>query len=414
MPAPIDVLILGGGIQGLALLREVADDLSALLIGGDSRVSETLHFHGYFSSGWNATHLEAARIYRQAAAEWSRLLTRYALSPHQTSFHAALPPQTVAALQSNWQAAQIDAIEEPFPAPLELGGLPKHRVFRFVDDLVFDGAAAFARFQEPVADRTRVGRAVGFQRDGNRIAQVTVKIGDETVKIEPTMVLAACGAGNAQILKSLNLSAETVRNAQLARPLHMVLARGARLPSVSGFLLDLVVVHHPLNEQEGLWIVTLNPAKPKFTAGVVEMEQDPAVEPALVRATLEKLASVMPDFDRLAAGWQWDVYVGWKTDAPGPRPGPLLNVEYPLPYGVLDFGMENFVAVWPNHWCLATPAAAAVGRTIRTKLAHNHDQPDIPEGGGLSADSRRERWRSSDRQWQDWAQFAARFGYKAG
>jgi hypothetical protein len=411
MSTSIDVLILGGGIQGIALLREVADDFSALLIGDDQRVSETLHFHGYFSSGWNATNLDAAKVYRRVAADWNRLLARYDLAPQQTSFHAALPPSAVDALQGNWKRAEISAVEEPFPAPLKLEGLPKHRVFRFADDLVFDGAAAFARFRDPVADHTRVGSAVGFERAGNRIAQVTVKISEKTIDLEPAIVLAACGAGNARILELLKLPAETVRNSQLVRPLHMVLARGPRLPKVSGFLLDLVVVHHPYDDHEGLWIVTLNPEEPRFSAGVVDMARDPAAEPALVRASLEKLAAVVPDFEKLAADCRWDVYVGWKTDAPGPKTAPLLNLEYPLPYDVRDFGLTNFLAVWPNHWCLATPAAAAAGREVRKKIEHDHDQPDVPAGAGLAPDSRRDKWKRSDRRWQEWKQFAARFGY---
>lgn len=411
MAIPVDVLILGGGIQGLALLRELSGEYSTLLVGDDLRFSETLHFHGYFSSGWNASNLEAARVYRRASTDWAARLQSYGVSPQQTSFHAALPPTLVDALRSNWEQAGIVAVEEAFPAPFDLAGLPDHRVFRFAQDLVFDGAAAVEQFREPVAERTRLGRAVGWERVGDKITRVDVQVGEELLQVEPGVVLAACGGGNAKVLKQLEVPAEQVRNCQFVRPLHMVLARGPRVPQVSGFLLDLVVVYHPFDEHEGLWIVTLNPSEPKFTPGVIDMAKEPPIEPDLVQASLRKLAAVVPDFAALAEDCLWDVFVGWKTDAPGPDSGALLSLDYPVPYAINSFGIENFLAVWPNHWCLATAAAEDVRRKVQPILPHKHEQPQLPHAPKLPDDARRDKWARSDRPWQSWSQFAKLYNY---
>src|SRR5262245_41588076 len=98
MTIAVDLLILGGGVQGLALMKELSVDYSAFLVRRSLRVSETLQFHGYFSSGWNAANLEAARVYCQAASSWRSVLNEYRVLSHENPFYAALPEKAAASL----------------------------------------------------------------------------------------------------------------------------------------------------------------------------------------------------------------------------------------------------------------------------------------------------------------------------
>ncbi|MFC6635695.1 FAD-dependent oxidoreductase [Microbulbifer taiwanensis] len=409
MPISLDLLILGGGVQGLALLRELSPDYSALLLDPDPGLSETLHFHGYFSSGWNAAHPLAAESYCRTAEHWRRLLADWGMEYCETAFDAALSPEMVAALCANWREAGIAAAEQVFPAPFAAQDLAAHRSYRFDGDLVFDGATAYCRLRRPWAERMRQGRVLEFSCSGKRIERVLVELDGGECELLPQMLLCACGAGNAGILARLPIPTAEVYAAQLVRPMHMLLMRGPRIPSLSGLLFDLVFVYHPLDRKEGLWILTLNPGEPKFTAGPIDMQRPPPAEPELVCATLDRLAAAIPDFHRLAADCRWSLYVGWKTDAPGPDGEPLLKLAYPRPYHLHDFGLENFLALWPNHWCLATEAAGEAAARVRAMIRPRHRQPRPT--AETSPKMVTNRWQRRDLHWRDWAEFAAEIGY---
>ena len=409
MPVSVDLLILGGGIQGLALLRELSPEYSALLLDPHRDLSESLHFHGYFSSGWNATNREAATVYRRTAGHWLRLLSKCGLECRETPFYAALPPDTAMSLAANWAGAGIAAVEEPLPPPFAPHALPPHRSYRFDGDLVFDGAAAYRCLSRPVAERMCRGSALRFISSGERIERVVVELDGREQEVTPQLVLCACGAGNARVLAQLPLPFGVARDAQLVRPMHMLLMRGAQVPPVSGFLFDLVFVYHPLGGGEGLWILTLNPQVPEFSAGSIDMSESPPAEPGLVCASLDRLAAAVPEFRQLAVNCRWSLYVGWKTDAPGPLGEPLLQLAYPQPYQLQDFGLENFIALWPNHWCLASAAAADCGRRVREKISPRHRQPHLAAAVPLGEATN--KWQRGDLRWREWPAFAREIGY---
>ena len=411
MVIAVDLLVLGGGVQGLALMKELSGDYSAVLVGRSLRASETLQFHGHFSSGWNAANLEAAKVFCQAASSWRSDLKEYNLPFQQNPFYVALPEKTAASLEPNWEKAGIAFRKAPFPKPFDLSRLPAHEAYHFPEDLVCDGAPVIAQLQQRLAGALLEGEVTGVKIHDGVVQEVAVRTGKETVTVTPGFVLAACGAGNAALLQLMGLPREQVARSQVARPLHMVLARGTALPAFSGYFSDLAVIGHPLDDGEKLWLITYNPPTPKFTEGAVEMARDPQVEPAVVRTSLEKLATVLPDLGKVASQCRWDVYVGWKTDAPGGNPDALLRLEYAKPYDVRSFGVKNFLAVWPNRWHLATPAAKDAGKVVRDTLKHGVAGPRLPANPAPDPDAARMKWVRSDRRWQSWAEFAKTYNF---
>lgn len=411
MSIAVDLLVIGGGIQGLALMKELSADYSKVLVGTSLRVSETLQFHGYFASGWNAANLEAARVYCQTAAYWRGDLARLGLPSQQSSFYAALPKETVAALHPNWHRAGIAFQNADCPRPFDLSRLPAHEMYHFPDDLIFDAGPFIAQLQKPFAGAMLEGKVTSLKVHNQVVREASAQIGGETLAITPRYVLAACGAGNAALLQMAGIAEEQVARSQVVRPLHMVLARGPSIPSVSGYFLDLVVIAHPLDNGERLWLITYNPPKPAFTGGAIDMSRDPAVDPAVVRTSLEKLADIIPGFDTIASQCLWDVYVGWKTDAPGGNQQALLRLEYPKPYEMQSFGIRNFLAVWPNHWCLATPAAQDAAKIVRDALQPSVDMPGLPTNQTpADPEAARMKYVRSSRRWRGWAEFAKEYG----
>ncbi|MFA0812372.1 FAD-dependent oxidoreductase [Microbulbifer epialgicus] len=412
---PIDVLILGGGIQGVTLMRELIPEYSVILVDDDLSNAESLHFHGYFSSGWNAANPRAAEIYRIAAQRWHQDLANMRVNSRTTDFHAALPLEFLSSIEGNWRGAGIPFEEVPLPQPFDAGGLPSHRSFRFADDIVFDGAEAYRSVADPLRQQIYRGRVASFQCGDSVIERTTLDVNGQACEIVPELVISACGAGNTTVLEQLGVDAALVQNTQLVRPLHMLLARGMEVPPVSAFLMDLIVMYHPLETGEGLWILTLNPETPKIRAGIVDVRIPPEIEKDLVCASFDRLSSVMGDFERWAEDCDWSVYAGWKTDAPGPEGPPLIQLDYPTPYHLEDFGWQNFLAVWPNHWGLAVDAANDTGKWVRARLKSKHPQPGgesdlFPHAG--KGHMLQNKWQSEDLSWQPWEDFAQQMGYR--
>ncbi|WP_226646405.1 FAD-dependent oxidoreductase [Microbulbifer variabilis] len=415
---PVDVLILGGGIQGITLLRELTPEYSVILVDNDLRDAESLHFHGYFSSGWNAANPYAAEAYKKAAHRWQQEMENSGVARQVSGFHAALPQEMLDIVQPNWSVAGIAFEETKLPKPFSSSRLPEHRSFRFAGDLVFEDAEVYRSVATSVRQYIFRGQVASFSNDGLCIKEATLDLGlgGRSCRIKPELVISACGAGNTTVLEQLQLSAEQVQNAQLVRPLHMLLARGPSTPAVSAFLIDLVVMFHPLEGDEGLWILTLNPEHPEFRAGPIDMHIPPEIDRDLLRTSIERLSQAMSDenFTSWAEGCQWSVYVGWKTDAPGPEGGPLMQLSYPCPYHLNDFGLQNFLAVWPNHWGLAINAAEEAGEWVRTRLSSKHPQPS--KVGGVSPIGDRDllisnKWQRQELPWRSWSEFTQWVGY---
>lgn len=236
-------------------MRELIPEYSVILVDDGFGDAESLHFHGYFSSGWNAVNLQAAKIYRYAAQRWNRELSNSGVISHITDFHAALTPDFLKVVKGNWIDAAIPFEEAELPEIFDPDNLPSNRRLKFPGDLIFDGAEAYRSISEPLRQQIHRGRLASFQIKDSAIERVTLDMDGQSCQVEPELVISACGAGNAEVIRQLGIAEEQIQNAQMVRTLHMLLARGANIPPVSAFLIDLIVMYHPLENREGLWIL---------------------------------------------------------------------------------------------------------------------------------------------------------------
>jgi glycine/D-amino acid oxidase-like deaminating enzyme len=402
MPIPIDILIIGAGVQGLLLLRRLVQDYSVVVVDSDPHASETLRSHGYFASGWNAAHPEAARIYRGAAEWWREFLERHRINPQENLVYRTAPSRTLARLSAAWRAAGIPFFEAPLPAPFDLSPWPTHKAVTFTADLVFDAAAAIGELRQPFERHLIEGRACFAHIDGDTITEVTVATPSGEIAFAPNLVCAAGGAGNVGILHALGLPENVFSRSQVWRTRHIVCARGAALPSISAIVQELTIIAHPHADGEVVWLITYDPPRPQFTSGTLDMTREPDISSTVVRSTFDKLRALIPGFDEIAASCQWDIYAGRKVDAPGDDPAALLKISLPKPYDARSFGLRNFFAVWPNHWGLAAPASQDVAAVVRESLPQRFDMPELPRQTYRDRDARKMTWARSDRPWRRW------------
>ena len=413
MPTPIDVLIIGAGVQGMLLLRRLVQDYSVVVAGNTLQHSETLHSHGYFASGWNAENADAARIYRNAAAWWREFLERHEINPKENEVYRSLPARSLDKLSAVWREAGISFRQAALPQPFDQTRWASHKTICFPDDLVFDAAGAMHELRHPFRQHVMEGQVGAVRMDGDAIAEVDVHSAAGRVTFAPTMVYACAGAGNAGVLRQIGLTQDVVNQSQLTRRRHMVCARGPSLPNVSLYAQALTLIAHPLDDGNVMWLVTYDSSRPQFIAGEIDMMTDPPVSSEIVRGTLDRLNQLLPDFVERAENCEWHAYAGWKTDAPGGDPIALLRNSTPKPYAARSFGISNFFAVWPNHWGLATPASQEVATYARESLRQQHDMPDLPKIASHDGDAAKMKFMRKDREWHSWPAFTSTYGWPA-
>lgn len=71
----------------------------------------------------------------------------------------------------------------------------------------------------------------------------------------------------------------------------------------------------------------------------------------------------------------------------------------------------NFLAVWPNHWCLATPAAQDAANHVRDTLKPKVASPQLPASPIPDPDAMRMKCVRSDRHWRSWREFAREYDF---
>ncbi len=207
-----DVLVVGGGVTGAGVLRDLARrGLKTLLVDrGDFGTGTTGRYHGLLHSGGRYAAGDA--VTARECIDENRVLRRIAPASIEDTggYFVATPDDPedyVDAFPAACAAADIPCEEIPVAAALrrEPALNPKiRRVFRLPDGSVepwnlIDGNIADARAH--CSDAWSYRRVVAFERAGERIISATVR--DErsgtTARIAPRFVVSTAGAWAGQI-----------------------------------------------------------------------------------------------------------------------------------------------------------------------------------------------------------------------
>jgi len=239
----VDLVIAGGGIAGLWLLRAALErGYSALLIEGNSLgAGQTIASQGILHGGLKYTldglFSPSADAIRDMPARWMASI-RGERAPDLTS------AKLRAAHCHLWRTSGLSSVAGMVGAKLGLRVKPKKleradwpvglagcpgEVFQ-LDEPVLDVASVLRALATPVAGRIVLGRIDELRQD-ERGVMFRVSPSDLIIRAE-TAVLTA-GRGNAELRRMAGLDAA----AQQLRPLHMVMARGT-LPALNGHCVD--------------------------------------------------------------------------------------------------------------------------------------------------------------------------------
>src|SRR3954454_6370591 len=137
----VDVLIIGGGIQGLYIAREVAKTYSVCVVADPAVASATLESSGYLSAGYDGNDANRIQPARRAAGWWRLWAESNRVPFADEPPYYAVAPAEVSSRTRLWTDAMLatSPVDE-LPDIFLDGNLEGGAVFRADTDVVINPA----------------------------------------------------------------------------------------------------------------------------------------------------------------------------------------------------------------------------------------------------------------------------------
>lgn len=354
----LDVLVIGGGLQGLLALDRLAGDgvSCALVTPTDLGTGQTLHSHGVLNAGFGMAGPEPVQLLRHVVLpELAQRGVR-----HYGEWFAIAPP-----------GSPPDDPAAPPPSGLDLRG----GTVRRLPEVNVDRRELVAAYAGGLEQRIVRGTVSAVQRrPSGEVVAVEVARDDapRSVVFEPAVVVVAAGTGSKSMLRRLGAD-----EAQLAavqhRPVHVLCVRGSDtvLPpfNVVSMLDAIFVASHGSQGQTTYYATPM-----QFDAAPVDdVPGDAAreVDDAVVERGWELLFRLYPPL-RSLPGLQFAAYSGFRQDV-GDTPG--------VPRCERMEGAPNVIAALPSGLLGAWLVAAQTLALTRDLIATRRAQPAVPAAG---------------------------------
>ena len=303
----VDVLIIGGGIQGLYIARELAKTYSVCVVSDPSVASSTLDSSGYFSAGYDGNDANRIQPARRAAGWWRLWAETNRVPFADEPPYYVVAPAEVSSRTRLWTDAMLATTPvAELPDVFADGSLDDDSVFRADTDVVIDPATILSQLREGLEARCIDGEIVRFGlASDDVIDHVQVQVGDDVVPIVPRFVVLAAGVGNADLLSKLGSrfadqakrksSKELVESSQAVRSQYVLCVRGRDLPEVNGRFGDLLIASHTLTDSgDRVWLVAPKVDDSLTTAGPDNLRFERPIDSAVVAATVDQLLGDQP------------------------------------------------------------------------------------------------------------------------
>lgn len=418
-PVQVDALIVGGGVQGVALLNELTDRgfSTALVTNGDLGEGQTLHSHGLLSSGYFFPNKE---LRGSVENDWLPLARKHGLPTYgEDAMYVLTPPGPFQQLRQAWDAFGYPYQEitgDAIPPELRLYDLLKGGSQTSVIKLkeyAFPKRQLIRILSDELVDRVLRGRIADFSwaADGTslRLASVNVRphSGGDTVTIVPRCVISAAGTGTKRLFKGMVTGdaferaasaigdSKTIGEAVLGqmgqityRPLHMLCVRGPKgaLPAISvvAVQLGLLVIAHQNSAHDRVagdasdyvsWYATPHDPNVRAVEDVPDNARAP-VDRELAARGLGHLLSVFPWLKARAqdpkSEIQFCVYAGYKQD---------IGDSQGVAMGERVKGLSNVFVTAPSTITNALRNARNCAQMVADELGPGSPQPKLPHGG---------------------------------
>ncbi|AVZ70910.1 hypothetical protein SLUN_00125 [Streptomyces lunaelactis] len=388
----LDVLIIGGGAQGLWLLNDLTkrNYRAALLEHGELGGGQTCHSHGLIHRGHYYDDKDMMIVLNAAAQFWEAFVDEKGIDKLNTERAVAGfgPGAAVIKYTYFWRAAGLRFDEAKQVPPVMEGG--KARKLFETHEFSLDASeivAGLARDVDHAAYKLDDSEdALKFVPNGNVIERVEALLCGEQIEFRPRMVVFTAGVGNYGLLARLGADTNprpAGTPVQACRKNHMLVLRGSNLPMltavfpIEGGLRGVFLCSRtdPATKKH-VWLVSdhRSTAFPMTTSGTSTTDASPSED--WVKPMLVSLQATTPQL--FANGTADDLEVAVYTGLTSERSfgvGEHMNDLYIDP-----LGFENLLAIWPTKLTMTPFASNVALRFIR---------PKVPEPSG--------RWPTVDR-----------------
>lgn len=411
MAFDLDVLIIGGGIQGMWLLKDLAHlNYSAFLVTNRAiGVGQTLHSHGYIHAGYLYSELELAkRLNTNEVVElWDHFMGSSGITRPNLRPMFGFTRGMEELLLRRWRSARLPYYLGQLPSEFE-GGIITG-VFN-TNEYWVDVEQVVRHLSRDVGDLVRMGRVERITMNQGGQREVKVVIENTDCLLKPRLVVLAAGVGNSALLKLMAQNDESLRNRirsgygdqgpQRIRRSQMLVLKGRTLPAFACIFPHLNMFVVPRTDgSDNIWLVSHDTDQEVQSSQTFIGDSDPPVDSARLRRTIAALRAVAPTlFQRDVT---WGAYTGFKGEG---RLGIDLG-RLPKEEVIEDFEARDLIAVWPTKLTLAPKASKEIVRRIAPRIVPGRGRFDasafgVPQQTVLMG---REKWKSAELI--GWAEF---------
>jgi glycine/D-amino acid oxidase-like deaminating enzyme len=377
----IDVLVVGGGAQGLWLLNDLTKRhyRTVLVERYELGAGQTCHSHGLIHRGHYYDDIDMMIVLNAAAQFWEAFVDEKGiekLNPHRAL--AGFGPGTAVDRHTYfWRTAglRFDPCAHD-PEVLE-GGKVRH-LFE-TDEFSLDTSEVIAGLARDVDHATYKlddsDDALEFDHDGTTVKRVRAMLDGEQVEFAPKYVILAAGVGNRMLLSKLgadhNRQVGSDSPVQAQRKNHMMVLRGDHLPMMTAVFpirgglqgVFLCPRRDPTTGQP-VWLISDHNSVPfeMTAAGATTISAEPSQE--WVNRMLISLRATAPAAFAGREGEQLEIslYTGLTSER-------NFGVGQHMTDCFIDpLGFENMLAIWPTKLTMTPFASNIAVRFLRSQV----------------------------------------------
>jgi len=422
----VDVLIIGGGVQGHYLARQLADRYSVCLLTDPTMRVETLEAEGYLSAGYDGNDANKIQPARRAAGYW-KLWAESNEIPHDiVDTVYAVAPDDISLRTRLWSDAALGYTQSAdLPQAFGGGTISEHMPFVTTNDVLISPSVMLNTLRKGIEHCCIEGKVmkIGLAND-KAIEFVDVDVDGTTVPIVARYTVFAASGGNAGLLQKTAVRfrdvakrkdrQELVKSSQAIRRRYVLCVRGDSLPPVAGHFGGFQVASHQVpGSRDRVWIVNPPIDDALTTLGPDALQFEVAVDSAVVSGVVRVLFGMSPELERIAHRVQWGVYARRKTEHPMMAVRNTSNVGQPAPAKIENFGLDTFMALWPSHTSYAMIVGDVAAERITESLGPRHDFGLAVSPAELAPSAPNPivaRWEADTFPWLGWDAFAREHG----
>ncbi len=376
----LDVLIIGGGAQGLWVLNDLTkrNYRTVLLERGELGGGQTCHSHGLIHRGHYYDDVDMMIVLNAAAQFWEAFVDERGISRlnHSRALAGFGPGMQAERHTYFWKTAGL-RFDPCQSMPGVLDGGRVSQLFE-TEEFSLDPSEVIAGLSgdldHAIYKLEKSNDAMEFVVNGNLIERVQAKLEGEHVEFAPKYLVICAGVGNyglmAKLGRDVNPGGEIPVQAQ--RKNHMMVLRGDHLPRMTAVFpirgglqgVFLCPREDPATGQP-VWLASDHNSLPFPMNPQGEASVDSRPSKDWIRRMLISLRATAPALfaDADVDGLEVAVYTG-------PTSERNFGVGQHMTDLFIDpFGFENALTVWPTKLTMTPFASNVVMRFVRTKVA---------------------------------------------